>query len=79
MYSTVTKLKYNTKELLDSVKRGEEVIITYRGKPAAKLVPFSEQENSQKEPNELFGLWADRDDIADVNEYIRQIRKNRLS
>ena len=33
--------KNRLSELLDRVERGEEVVITRRGKPTAKLVPIS--------------------------------------
>ena len=37
--ATAIDLRFHPKELLDSVNRGEEVVITFRGKPCAKLVP----------------------------------------
>ncbi len=37
--ATAQDLRFHSKELLDTVNRGEEVVITYRGKPCAKLVP----------------------------------------
>ena len=40
MYSIAKELRFHTKELLDSVSRGEEIIITFRGKPYAKLIPL---------------------------------------
>lgn len=43
---TVKDLRYRTKELLDTLSCGEEVIITYRGKQTAKLVPI--KNNKQK-------------------------------
>ncbi|MEF8943556.1 MAG: type II toxin-antitoxin system prevent-host-death family antitoxin, partial [Desulfohalobiaceae bacterium] len=38
MHTTAKDLRFFSKEILDTVSRGEEVIITYRGKPCAKLV-----------------------------------------
>ncbi|MEF8889369.1 MAG: type II toxin-antitoxin system prevent-host-death family antitoxin, partial [Desulfohalobiaceae bacterium] len=38
MQTTAKDLRFFSKEILDTVTRGEEVIITYRGKPCAKLV-----------------------------------------
>ena len=40
MMATTKDLRFHSKELLESVERGEEVIITYRGKPNAKLIPI---------------------------------------
>ena len=77
MYSTAKELSFHTKELLDSVSRGEEVIITYRGKPYAKLVPFKKSKQTIEKADELFGIWKDRKDIKDVNKYVRELRKRR--
>ncbi len=78
MYSTAKELRFNTKELLESVSRGEEVIITFRGKPYAKLVPFEESDKKTNEANELFAIWKERTDLEDVDSYIRNIRKERF-
>jgi prevent-host-death family protein len=40
MKATAKDLRFHSKELIETVKRGEEVVITFRGKPCAKLVPF---------------------------------------
>ncbi|MGD8777992.1 MAG: type II toxin-antitoxin system prevent-host-death family antitoxin [Ignavibacteria bacterium] len=79
MYSTAKELRFHTKELLDSVSRGEEVIITYRGKPFAKLVPFDKTEKNNNNSEELFGMWKDRDDLKDVDSYVRELRKERYN
>ncbi len=36
MKATAKELRFHTKELLDTVSRGEEVTIIYRGKPLLK-------------------------------------------
>lgn len=77
MKATAKDLRFHSKELLDTVNRGEEVVITYRGKPCAKLVPYSEV----KEPvtkNELFGIWKNNDSTQNVEEYVRGLRKGRF-
>ena len=78
MYSTAKALRFHTKELLESVSRGEEVIITFRGKPYAKLVPMKESKNKVEKSTELFGIWKNRTDMEDVNSYVREIRKGRF-
>ena len=74
MQATAKELRFNVKELLNTVARGEEVIITYRGKRRAKLIPFDDVLDSD---DELFGMWADHTASEDVNMYIRSIRKGR--
>ncbi len=78
MYSTAKELRFHTKELLESVSRGEEVIITFRGKPYAKLVPIKESKKNQENAKELFGIWKDRTDLENVDSYVRKIRKERF-
>lgn len=76
MKATAKDLRFHSKELLDSVNRGEEVVITFRGKPCAKLIPYSEK-RGETVRNELFGIWEDHDKIQDVEEYVRGLRKGR--
>lgn len=78
MKSTAKDLRFNTKELLETVKRGEEVVITYRGKPCAKLVPLNNEKDSMDCENELFGIWADNKEVEDVSEYVDNLRKGRF-
>jgi prevent-host-death family protein len=78
MYSTAKELRFHTKELLESVSRGEEVVITYRGKPYAKLVPFQKAEQNIEKSDELFGMWKDRKDLKDINKYVRELRRGRF-
>ncbi len=76
MQATAKELRFKVKELLDTVARGEEVIITYRGKPQAKLVPFEDEIGDEEE---LFGIWADHTPSEDVNAYVETIRKGRFN
>lgn len=77
MKATAKDLRFNSKELIDSVNRGEEVVITFRGKPCARLVPYQEIKR-QTEKNELFGIWQDNDMVKNVDEYVRSLRKGRF-
>jgi prevent-host-death family protein len=76
MKATAKDLRFHSKELLDAVKRGEEVIITFRGNPCAKLIPYREK-GEKATKNELFGIWSDNDKVQDINEYVRGLRKGR--
>ena len=78
MKATAKDLRFNSKALLDTVKRGEEVVITYRGKPCAKLVPYEQDDIIESKLNdEFFGIWKDNNEVNDINEYVREIRKGR--
>ena len=78
MRATAKELRFNSKKLLDVVSRGEEVIITYRGKPCAKLMPFTKDDNKENQHDPLFGIWKDHADSKDVVEYVRTLRKGRF-
>lgn len=76
MKATAKDLRFHSKDLLDSVNRGEEVVITFRGKPCAKLVPYQEKKTKMGE-RELFGIWKDNDASQNVDEYVRNLRRGR--
>ena len=77
MKATAKDLRFYSKELLETVKRGEEVIITYRGKPCAKLIEFEKTKKTETE-NELFGIWKDNDKVKNVEDYVRDLKKGRF-
>ncbi len=76
MQATSKDLRFHTKEILDAAMRGEEVIITYHGKPCAKIVQLIPSNQISKD-NGFCGMWKDRTDIGDVTEYVRKLRKGR--
>lgn len=76
MEATSKDLRFHTKEILDAAMRGEEVVITFHGKPCVKIIPFTNTNQENKE-NDFCGMWKDRDDMDDVDEYVRQLRKRR--
>lgn len=79
MITTAKKLRFHTKEILESIARGEEVTITLRGKPYAKLVPLKRSKLQKKTEDELFGIWKNNEKVKDVNRYVRKLRKGRFN
>ena len=75
MIATAKELRYQVGELLDLVDHNEEVIITYRGKQRAKLVPIVDKSKETKNP--IIGMWDDRKGFEDVNKAVRNLRKGR--
>lgn len=49
----VAKLKANLSRYLDQVKHGQEVIVTERGVPVAKIVPLREREGDESRRSRL--------------------------
>ena len=79
MQATAKDLRFHSKELLDTARRGEEVLITYRGKPYAKLVPVTGELNlADNVKNNLFGIWSDYKETKDVIGYVDNLRKGRF-
>jgi prevent-host-death family protein len=80
MKATAKDLRIHSKGLLDAVSKGEDVVITFRGKPCARLVPYEEVAKTAllDNQNDLFGIWADRVDIESVEGYVQNLRKGRF-
>ena len=78
MRASAKDLRFYSKNLLDAVSRGEEVIITYRGKPCAKLTPLEEPGQTDSQVDPLFGMWKDHEGTKNVKNYIRKLRKGRF-
>ena len=79
MKATTKDLRLHTRTLISATDRGEQVIITYRGKPRAKLVPLTvdDQAETTARHNPAFGIWSDRDDEGSAEQMVRQMRKPR--
>ncbi|MBM3295989.1 MAG: type II toxin-antitoxin system prevent-host-death family antitoxin [Candidatus Aminicenantes bacterium] len=79
MRASAKDLRFHSKEILNAVSRGEEVIITFRGRPKAKIVPLRDEARSGKaDPRKLFGIWRDNPEVADVDGFIRSVRRGRF-
>jgi prevent-host-death family protein len=70
-------LRSKSHKILEAVSRGEEVVITYRGNARAKIIRYSKSKDTRTEKHALFGMWADNLLVADVDRYIRDLRKGR--
>ncbi len=78
MKATAKDLRYNLKNILESVGRGEEVLITNRGRVKARIIS-AEPKSDQTRKNPFVGIWKDRKDMQDVETYVRDIRKGRFA
>jgi len=78
MNATVLDLRKNMKSVLAAIERNEHVTLTHRGHKKAVIVPYREQEEEQSvTEHPAFGMWKDRDDMADVDTYVRKLRRGR--
>ena len=83
MNATIVDLRYRMKDVLRAIDRGETVTVLYRGKEKARLMPVpaasstvgSSAPSIRNQP--IFGLWKDRDDLADPAAWVRNLRQPR--
>jgi len=74
MTVTAKDLRFNISMLFDVLSKGEDILITYRGKAKAKLTPYHEPSNDEKTES-IFGMWKDRDE--EVDTMVRNMRQGR--
>jgi len=74
MTVTAKDLRFNISMLFDVLSKGEDVLITYRGKAKAKLIAYNEASNEEK-TDSIFGMWQDKEE--DVDTMVRNMRKGR--
>lgn len=78
MEVTAKELRIHPGKIIELVSRGIEVIITYRGKKLAKLIPFEEDlVTHENGTDEIFGLWKNHPAALSVEEEVRSARKGR--
>jgi antitoxin (DNA-binding transcriptional repressor) of toxin-antitoxin stability system len=64
------------KSVLAALDRGEPVTVLYRGKEKARLVPSTSEKTCRDiTEHPFFGMWRDREDMADPSAYVRNLRK----
>jgi prevent-host-death family protein len=69
-------LRHKTSAVLDHVRRGHDVVVTYRGRPIARLTPLERISAKPLDPIG-FGMWRDREDLRDVKHWLRSLRAPR--
>ena len=77
MAVSIKDLRYRTKQVLQSLRRGEQPVITYRGNPMARIVSLSVSEKRSFR-DVGFGMWRTRDDLKDVPRWLDNQRKPRF-
>lgn len=80
MKTTAKDLRTNAKRILEAVGRGQEVVITVRGRPRAKIVPFESGKRTKriKGKDALFGIWKENPKVRNVEAYIDSLRSGRF-
>jgi prevent-host-death family protein len=80
MEISAKELRGKPGRVIELAERGTDIIITLRGKKKARLIPYqsgvSETVPDYK-ADAIFGMWADKQEAEDVEDYIRSVRKGR--
>ena len=81
MKVTALDLRRRTREIMEALDRNEEVKIFYRGKLKGVIHPVSGKKGSPRpmKDHPAVGMWADREDMKDVDQWVRNVRKSRFS
>jgi len=78
MVVTAKQLRIEPGRIISQVDSGQEITITFRGKPRAKIVPIGGRKSgAEKTESELFGVWKDRKDMVNTDQFVRNLRKGR--
>ena len=79
MEARISDLRRRMKDVKSAISRCEHVVLTYRGRKFAIMIPFEEEKKKFKAQNHpAFGMWADREDMADPVAYVAKIRQPRV-
>jgi prevent-host-death family protein len=73
--ATAKELRSRASAILAAVRKGDEVVITMRGKSIAVMKPVSEVEKPFSTAG--FGMWKGRREMTDVKKWLDERRKER--
>jgi len=73
--ATAKELRTHASAILERVRKGDEVVITMRGKSIAVMTPVSRSEKPFSPAG--FGIWKGRKELSDVTKWIDERRKER--
>lgn len=76
MEVTTKELRIQPGKIIYQVSVGQEITVTYRGKPLAKIIPFKSTINNN-EDTLIFGMWKSHNDSESVEDHVRNLRKGR--
>jgi len=81
MQVSIVDLRRRMPEVLRALSHNEVVTILYRGKPRGKIYPVNEPKIKRRPVWEqpAFGMWKDRKDMKDVEQFVRRLRKARTN
>jgi antitoxin (DNA-binding transcriptional repressor) of toxin-antitoxin stability system len=79
MKVSILDLGRNLSSIIKALDRDETVTLIYRGHKKATIVPAKVKTALDIQNHSAFGIWSDRDDLADVDAHVRKLRKGRIN
>ncbi len=77
MKVTALEIRKCMPEIISALERNEEVTLSYRGKDKAVIRPITSGKKTSLNNHPALGMWKDRDELDNVDAYIRNLRKGR--
>ncbi len=78
MEVTTKELRIQPGKIIEYVVNGEEVTVTFRGKPLARIVPIAKKAGEPTtEDDDIFGMWKNREQEGRVEDVVRAMREGR--
>jgi antitoxin (DNA-binding transcriptional repressor) of toxin-antitoxin stability system len=79
MEASVSDIRRKMKDVMSTIKCGEHVVLSYRNHPFAVIVPLEDEKKGKfkVEDHPAFGMWADREEMADPVTYVEKTRQPR--
>ena len=76
MKSSLLTLRRSPGKILDAIETGQEVTLTRRNRPIARIIPAGRELPSSVRSQSAFGMWKDLDQESVAVE-LRKLRKGR--
>jgi prevent-host-death family protein len=79
MQVTVKELRTQPGRIISMASSGNDIIVTMRGKPTARIVPLDHVPAVATADDDLaaFGMWKDHKDMKDPSVFVAGLRKGR--
>jgi prevent-host-death family protein len=82
MITSAKELRTRTKAVLDTVARGQEVVVTHRGRACARIIQAGNKDlrgrGKRRSDVDLFGIWRDYRKGDSVSAQVNKLRKSRF-
>jgi antitoxin (DNA-binding transcriptional repressor) of toxin-antitoxin stability system len=79
MKASFLDLRRKMSSIIKALNRNESVTLAHRGHKKATIVPAKGKTVLDIQEHSAFGIWSDREDLADVDAHVRKLRKGRIS